>query len=86
MTNEIMAASTKASKKETRRVIYEKLVDALQDYRTGIKEKKFEANLKKASRMFAADLAKGKKEKKEKNKKKKVKVKKEVINATNGVV
>jgi hypothetical protein len=85
MTNETIAAPAKTSKKETRKEIYKKLVDALQDYRNDTKEKRFEANLKKASRMFTADL-KVKKDKKEKNKKKKVKIKKEVLNATNGVV
>ena len=74
------------SKKEARKVIYEKLAAALHDYKSGMKEKRFETNLKKASRLFAADLAKGIKKSKVKVKKDKTKLKKEVLNATNGVV
>ena len=74
------------SKKQARKLIYEKLAAALQDYKNSMKEKRFNANLKKASRLFAADLAKGLKKNNVKAKKNKTKVKKEVLNATNGVV
>ena len=75
-----------SKKKQARKVIHEKLAAALQDYKGSMKEKRFESNLKKASRLFAADLAKGMKKTKVKVKKNKTKVKKEVLNATNGVV
>jgi hypothetical protein len=64
------------SKKETRKIIYEKLSAALTEYKASIKEKKFVNNLKKASKLFAADLAKtiGKKKvKPQKQSKKKTK-------------
>ncbi len=51
-----MAETTpsKLSKKEARKLVYEKLATALAEYRSGVKEKK----LKKASKLFAADIAK----------------------------
>ena len=51
-------ASRKLSKKEARKVVYEKLANALSEYRNGVNEKKFTSNLKKASKLFAADIAK----------------------------
>jgi len=45
---------SKLSKKEARKIVYEKLSSALAEYKTGVKEKK----LKKASKLFAADIAK----------------------------
>ncbi|TMI88762.1 MAG: hypothetical protein E6H06_18780 [Bacteroidetes bacterium] len=51
-------ASKKLSKKEARKIVYEKLANALAEYRAGLKEKKFTSNLKKASKLFAADIAK----------------------------
>jgi len=44
----------KLSKKEARKLVYEKLANALAEYRSSVKEKK----LKKASKLFAADIAK----------------------------
>ncbi len=51
-----MAETTpsKLSKKEARKLVYEKLATALAEYRSSVKEKK----LKKASKLFAADIAK----------------------------
>ena len=86
MSTETIGAANKMSRKEARKKIYEKLETALQEFKTGIKEKRFASNLKKTSRLFANDLAKGMKQKKEKGKKKKEKMKKEVLNATNGTV
>jgi hypothetical protein len=66
--------SQKISKKEAGKIVYEKLAIALAEYRIGIKEKKFANKLKKASKLFAADIAKTigkKKEKPEKQSKKK---------------
>jgi len=50
--------SKKLSKKEARKIAYEKLSNALAEYKTGIKEKRFTSQLKKASKLFAADIAK----------------------------
>lgn len=48
----------KISKKEARKLVSEKFAIALADYRSNVKEKKFASNLKKASKLFAADIAK----------------------------
>lgn len=62
----------KVSRKELRKVIYNKLEGALSEYKDMVKEKRFTSNLKKASKLFAADIAKasnklnGKPKKKEK--------------------
>jgi len=56
----------KFSRKELRKVVYEKLAGALAEYKPELKEKKFKNNLKKASKLFAADLAKTIGRKKEK--------------------
>jgi len=48
--------SKKVSKKETRKLIYNKLAGALAEYKDVVKEKRFSTNLKKASKLFAADI------------------------------
>lgn len=48
----------KASKKELRKQVYEKLASALAEYKPNLKEKRFASNLKKASKLFATDIAK----------------------------
>ena len=48
----------KLSKKEARKLVSEKIATALAEYRSNVKEKKFSTNLKKASKLFAADIAK----------------------------
>lgn len=63
--------SKKVSKKEARKLVYDRLAIALADLKTGIKDKKFESNLLKASKLFAVDIVKAaakndKAEKKEK--------------------
>ena len=61
----------KTGKKTVRKQVYEKLAGALADYKTGIGEKKFESRLRKASKLFAVDIAKAsKKQSKIKSKKK----------------
>jgi hypothetical protein len=62
----------KLSRKQARKLIYEKLSGALAEYKNNFKEKKFENTLKKASKMFASDLSKtiGKKKEVKANKKK----------------
>ena len=47
----------KKSKKEVRKTVYEKLAAALADYKSQLKSKKFESNLRKASKLFAADIS-----------------------------
>jgi len=61
--------SKKLSKKEGRQLVYNRLVVALAEFKTGIKDKKFESNLKKASKLFADDLAKAANKTKQKSKK-----------------
>jgi hypothetical protein len=51
-------ASKKISKKEAKQIVYEKLSSALAEYRSELKGKKFEQKLKKASKLFAFDIAK----------------------------
>ena len=58
MNDKTAAPSKKVSKKQARKLVYEKFASALAEYRTGVKEKKFASNLKKASKLFAADIAK----------------------------
>ena len=48
----------KLTKKQAREIVFNKLAGALDEYKEEIKEKKFKANLKKASKLFAADIAK----------------------------
>ena len=50
--------SKKPTKKQARKIIYEKFASALAEYKTEVKEKKFTSNLRKASKLFAADIAK----------------------------
>lgn len=49
-------ASKKMSKKEARKLVYTKLVGVLAEY--NLEKKKLETKLKKASKLFAADIAK----------------------------
>lgn len=53
-----VTVSQKMSKKEVRKLVYAKISGALAEYKEGMKEKRFVSNLKKASRLFAADIAK----------------------------
>jgi len=69
MTETTEKTSPKLSKKEARKIVYEKLSNALAEYKANVKEKKFDSNLKKASRLFAADIAKAIAKQKQKLKK-----------------
>jgi len=69
MTETTEKTSPKLSKKEARKIVYEKLSGALAEYRANVKEKKFDSNLKKASKLFAADIAKAVAKQKQKLKK-----------------
>lgn len=79
-----ISGSKKLTKKEVRQVVYEKLSRALTEFKPNFKEKKFESNLKKASKLFASDLAKsiGKKVPAAKPKKAKTKEVKEELAPT----
>ena len=70
----------KVTKKEARQLVYDRLVVALTDFKKGIKDKKFENNLKKASKLFATDIAKASHKKKEKKKVVKEAVEKQIAN------
>jgi len=64
------------SKKEARKEVFEKLSGALAGYKSKFKKKEFESKLKKASKLFAVDIAKGfKKDKKQADAKKVLKKK-----------
>ena len=69
MTETTEKTSPKLSKKEARKIVYEKLSGALAEYKANVKEKKFDSNLKKASKLFAADIAKAFAKQKQKLKK-----------------
>jgi len=48
----------KITKKQAREMVFNKLAGALEEYKEKISEKKFRTKLKKASKLFAADIAK----------------------------
>ncbi len=48
----------KLTKKQARKEVFEKLSGALAEYKNKLDKKKFESNLKKASKLFAVDIAK----------------------------
>jgi hypothetical protein len=80
MSNKDSMSTKLSKKKEGRKLVYDRLVVALAEFKTGIKDKKFESNLRKASKLFADDLVKATNKAKHKVKKtpKKLKVAEEV--------
>ncbi len=52
------SSSKKIAKKQARQAVYDQLVVALAGFKSGTKDKKFESNLRKASKLFATDIAK----------------------------
>ena len=52
------ADTNKISKKQARKVVYDKLAGALAEFSNTVSEKKFRNKLKKASKLFAVDIAK----------------------------
>ena len=48
--------TTKFHKKEARQKVYDKLVVALAEFKSGVKDKKFEKKLQKTSKLFAVDI------------------------------
>jgi len=61
-----MGSKTKTSKKnlkkEARQKVYDRLVVALAEFKNGTKDKKFEKNLRRTSKLFAVDLLKSHKD------------------------
>jgi len=53
-----VSESKKISKKQAKGIVYDKLSGALAEYKSSVKQKKFETHLKKASKLFEADIAK----------------------------
>jgi hypothetical protein len=67
--------SKKTRRKETQKIVFEKLSGAMEDYKKDLKEKKLVNYLKKISKTLAADIIKASgKNGKSKNKKKKAEV------------
>ena len=60
----------KVKKKELRKLVYEKLAGALAEYTPIVNGKKFESKLKKASKLFAVDIARATNKNEKQNKKK----------------
>lgn len=52
------------SKKEAKKLVFEKLSGALAEYKNNFGKKEFETKLKKASKLFAVDIARKVKEEK----------------------
>ena len=67
MDNVINKAMSKGSKKEFRKTISAKLESSLVEFRNDLKEKKFKAAVKRASKLLASDLFTKQKKKKEKD-------------------
>ena len=57
-TGKKLQQQNKVTKKEARKVVYEKLAGALAEFKDAVSEKKFRSKLKKASKLFAVDIAK----------------------------
>ncbi len=58
---ETPALEKKVTKKEARKAVFEKLSGALAEYKNKLDKKKFESNLRKASKLFAVELVKASK-------------------------
>jgi len=67
----------KITKKEAQKAVFEKLSGALAEYKNKLDKKKFESNLKKASKLFAVDIVKASKKDRKGKTKEKVAGKKE---------
>ena len=51
------APAKRLTKKEAKKEIFEKLSGALAEYKSRLDKKKFESKLKKATKLFAVDIA-----------------------------
>jgi hypothetical protein len=56
--NSIQTLSPRATKKEVRQIIYNKLSDALGEFKPLIKRKKFDDKMLTATKLFADDIIK----------------------------
>lgn len=68
--NNIETLSPEATKKEVRQVIYNKLSDALDEFKPLIKRKKFDDKILTATKLFADDIIKSNRKTRLKDKKK----------------
>ena len=68
--NNIPTLSTDAKKKEVRQIIYNKLAEALGEFKPLIKRKKFEDKMLTATKLFADDIIKSNRKTRLKGKKK----------------
>jgi hypothetical protein len=70
------AVIKKLTKKQAKKEVFKKLSGALAEYKNKLDKKKFESNLKKASKLFAVDIAKASKKDRKSSSVKKEAVKK----------
>jgi hypothetical protein len=68
--NKIETLSPEATKKEVRQIIYNKLSDALGEFKPLIKRKKFDDKMLTATKLFADDIIKSNRKTRLKGKKK----------------
>lgn len=68
--NDIQTLSPEATKKEVRQIIYNKLSDALGEFKPLIKRKKFDDKMLRATKLFADDIIKSNRKTRLKDKKK----------------
>jgi hypothetical protein len=57
-TEQKLPIEKKLTKKQVKKEVFEKLSGALAEYKNKLDKKKFETKLKKASKLFAVDIAK----------------------------
>jgi len=57
-TEQKVPAIKRLTKKQAKKEVFKKLSGALAEYKNKLDKKKFESNLKKASKLFAVDIAK----------------------------
>jgi hypothetical protein len=69
MDNTVTTIAEKVSKKEIRQLVYNKLADALVEFKPLIKRKKFDNKISKATKLFAEDIIKASRKGRIKNKK-----------------
>ena len=69
MTN-TLNLSSETSKKELRQIVYNKLAEALGEFKPFIKKKKFDDKMLTATKLFADDILKSNRKSRLKNKKK----------------
>lgn len=68
--NKIETLSPEATKKEVRQIVYNKLSDALGEFKPLIKRKKFDDKMLTATKLFADDIIKSNRKTRLKDKKK----------------